>query len=297
MPVTSLGYLGFETARLDAWRPFASEVLGLAVGDPGPEGEVALRMDERPARLVLHPGSEERLAYIGWEVTGGTGLDEITRALSDAGVPTRTGTREECARRRVGGLLHASDPAGHPLEFFTAPEVAADAFRPPREQSRFRTGDLGLGHVVLHVDDVAPTVAFYTDVLGFRLSDRLNEALYFLRCNARHHSLGIAHLTGPPRVLHVMLEVERLDDVGAALDRSLERGIRVSTIGLHSNDRMTSFYLQTPSGFEVEYGWNGLLVNEATWTTAVIDRPSIWGHHQLDPEHPPGPRAIRRVKP
>ena len=92
-----------------------------------------------------------------------------------------------------------------------------------------------------------------------------------------------------------MLEVESLDDVGATLDVCLERGIRVSSLGLHTNDRMTSFYLQTPSGFEIEYGWNGLLVDDATWTTGVIDRPSVWGHHQLDPEHPPGPRAFRRL--
>jgi 2,3-dihydroxybiphenyl 1,2-dioxygenase len=295
--VTSLGYIGFETARLEAWLPFASEVLGLEVGDARADGAVPLRMDDRAARLVLHPGAGERLAYLGWEVADGAALEALHARLAAAGLETRAGTADERAVREVGGLVHSVDAAGHPLELFTRPEPAAEAFRAPYDGLRFRTGALGLGHLVVHVDDVASVVAFYEDRLGFRRSDRLDEALYFLRCNARHHSIGIAHLAGPPRVLHVMVEVDDLDAVGCALDRCLARGIRTSMLGLHSNDRMLSFYLETPSGFEIEYGWNGRLVDDATWEPAVIDRPSVWGHHQLDPAHPPGRRAFRRVTP
>ena len=59
---------------------------------------------------------------------------------------------------------------------------------------------------------------------------------------------------------------------------------------------MTSFYLQTPSGFEIEYGWNGLLVDERSWVSGVIDRPSVWGHHQLDPAHPPGAASVQEAR-
>jgi extradiol dioxygenase len=93
-----------------------------------------------------------------------------------------------------------------------------------------------------------------------------------------------------------MLEVTSLDDVGTALDVIGARQIPLAmTLGRHTNDLMTSFYVRTPSGFEIEYGWNGLLVDEASWETSVIDQPSVWGHHQLDPEHPPGPRPFRRL--
>ena len=222
-------------------------------------------------------------------------MDDLVRALAAAGAGPRRAKSDELARRHVGALVQATDPAGHAIELFATPAAATTSFRSPRPISGFRTGELGLGHIVVEVDQVPETVAFYTDVLGFRLSDRLAEALYFLRCNPRHHSIGIAHIGGPPRTLHIMLEVESLDDVGSTLDICLERGIRVSTLGLHTNDRMTSFYVQTPSGFEIEYGWNGLLVDERSWVSGVIDQPSVWGHHQLDPAHPPGPRAFRKL--
>ncbi len=295
MGVANFGYLGVETTKLDDWMSFAHDVLAFQVCEPDERGDVALRMDERPARFVLRSGEHDRVEYLGWEVTGDSALEELARNLDACGVATRRGSPEECAARHVGSLLHASDPGGQSLELFTAPRLASSPFRPPRTISGFRTGDLGLGHIVQQVGDIAGTVAFYTDVLGFRLSDRLLERLYFLRCNPRHHSIGIADIGGAPRTLHVMVEVDGLDDVGIALDHSIERGIRVSTLGLHTNDRMTSFYVQTPSGFEIEYGWNGLLVDESHWNTAVVDRPSVWGHHQLDPDHPPGPRAFRRL--
>jgi 2,3-dihydroxybiphenyl 1,2-dioxygenase len=293
--VISLGYIGIETSQVDAWLSFAPDVLGLEIGTPGDDGEIPLRMDERPARLVLHPGPSERVAYIGWEVDDETSIDGLADRLDAAGASPRRGTPDDRDRRQVGALLHAKDPAGHAIELFAAPATASTTFASPREITGFRTGELGLGHIVLEVDAIAETVSFYTDVLGFRLSDRLAEALYFLRCNPRHHSIGLAHIGGPQRTLHIMLEMCSLDDVGSTLDICLERGIRMSTLGLHTNDRMTSFYLQTPSGFEIEYGWNGLLVDEGSWQSGTIDRPSVWGHHQLDPAHPPGPRAFRRL--
>ena len=50
-------------------------------------------------------------------------------------------------------------------------------------------------------------------------------------------------------------------------------------LGQHSNDRMFSFYVRTPSGFEVEYGWNGIQIDEASWTvTEFGGRGDLWGH-------------------
>lgn len=188
------------------------------------------------------------------------------------------------------------DTSGNRVEFFHDQRVSEQPWTPGRSMSGFLTGEFGLGHLVVAVQGIEDALAFYTDRLGFRLSDRLGEALYFLGCNPRHHSIGLANIGGQPRTLHVMLEVLELDDVGRAFDLCVDEGIRSSLIGLHANDRMTSFYITTPSGFEVEYGWHGLLVDDSTWTTGVIDRPSIWGHRQLDMQHPPTRRPFQQIK-
>jgi 2,3-dihydroxybiphenyl 1,2-dioxygenase len=293
MSISSLGYVGVESSKLEDWADFGSAVLGMQVV-PDAGDYLHLRMDDRFSRFLIRPGSTEGLAFIGWEVPDAAALEAVKGALDSAGRSVREGSTEERAERKVDALLVASDPAGNVLEFFHGQRLANGPFVPGRDIGGFKTGELGMGHLVLEVPDPLSESDFYVDVLGFRMSDHLKELLYFLRTNPRHHSIGIAHIGGEPRLLHVMIEVERLEDVGTAFDVALERRLPMSTIGVHTNDHMTSFYVQTPSGFEIEYGCNGLLVDDATWATTSIDQPSVWGHHQLDMTAPPGPRAFRR---
>jgi 2,3-dihydroxybiphenyl 1,2-dioxygenase len=293
MNVRALGYVGVDSQKREEWAEFGPKVLGLQlVPDVGEF--LHLRMDDRFSRFMIRPAAREGLGFIGWEVDDASALDSVREALEGAGAEVRQGIEEERAERRVEGLLVSSDPAGNMLEFFHGQGRADGPFRPGRDLSGFRTGELGMGHLVLEVPDPGRVRDFYIDILGFRLSDHLEELLFFLRTNPRHHSIGIAHIGGDPRLLHIMLEVNSLEDVGTGFDVALERRIPMSTMGVHTNDHMHSFYVQTPSGFEIEYGFNGLVVDDATWETTSIDRPSIWGHHQIDMAAPPGPRAFRK---
>jgi 2,3-dihydroxybiphenyl 1,2-dioxygenase len=293
MTISSLGYVGVASGRRDDWAGFGSAVMGMQVV-PDTGDTLHLRMDDRFSRWIVVPSGREGLGFIGWEVADAGALAEARSALEAAGVPVTEGTDEERAERRVEGLLVSADPAGNRIELFHGQAAAPDGFTPGRDMTGFRTGDLGMGHLVMEVPDPRAECDFYVDVLGFRMSDHLKELLYFLRCNPRHHSIGIAHIGGDPRLLHVMLEVNSLEDVGRAFDLALERRLPMSTLGVHTNDQMHSFYVQTPSGFEVEYGYGGLVVDDATWETTAIDQPSVWGHHQLDMAAPPGPRTFRK---
>lgn len=285
--VRSLAYLGVATAELPAWCEFASDGLGIALGEPGADGVQPLRLDERAARILLEPGEREGLSYLGWEVADADELRAAVGALERAGCTVTPATDAELATRRVSAMAWTLDPAGWRVEIAHGAEHAAGRPAFGHGSAGFVTGSLGVGHVVLQAPDAPATLAFYRDVLGFSLRDRLDEVLWFLGCNQRHHSIGIADIGGPARPLHVMVEVAELDDLGAAFDRCVDRGDETSLLGLHTNDRMLSFYVRTPSGFEIEYGWNGLLVDDGTWVTTTLDRPSVWGHRQLDAEHPP----------
>jgi 3,4-dihydroxy-9,10-secoandrosta-1,3,5(10)-triene-9,17-dione 4,5-dioxygenase len=89
-----------------------------------------------------------------------------------------------------------------------------------------------------------------------------------------------------PGIVHLMIEVAALDDVGAALDRCARRGAPVSgTLGRHANDHMVSFYVRTPGGFDIEYGTDGRLVNDATWISRETTAVSLWGHSFAGPAH------------
>ncbi len=73
-----------------------------------------------------------------------------------------------------------------------------------------------------------------------------------------------------------------MDDVGRAYDMCLEGAAPlILSLGRHSNDLMTSFYLQTPSGFAFEYGYGGLEIDESTWQVRHYTAPKLWGHNPL----------------
>jgi hypothetical protein len=102
--------------------------------------------------------------------------------------------------------------------------------------------------------------------------------------NQRHHSVAFRELEGESRFRHFSLEVEDLDGVGRTLDAAEQAGTPVSVgLGRHSNDLMVSFYMKTPSGYEVEFGCQGRLVDDATWTTSSYDATSLWGHKRTIP--------------
>jgi len=76
-----------------------------------------------------------------------------------------------------------------------------------------------------------------------------------------------------------MFEARTLDDVGYTLDRLQTGGVPLSMgLGRHTNDQMVSFYSTSPSGFDVEFGWGGRRVDDATWSVSEITKPSLWGH-------------------
>ena len=128
---------------------------------------------------------------------------------------------------------------------------------------------------------------FYRDVLGFRLSDiirmrvsaQVSFDLEFFHCNRRHHSLALMPVPMPRRLHHFMIQAPTLDAVGFAMERAQAAGAPITaTLGRHTNDHMVSFYARTPAGFEVEFGYGALEVDDATWRVSRHDKPSRWGH-------------------
>ena len=292
MGIRSLGYLRIEATDIEAWRVFGLKVLGMVEGSgPAPEA-LYFRMDDFPARLVIVPGEQDRLAASGWETANAGELEEVRERLAAAGVPFKEGTAEELAERRVNGLISFDDPSGNTLEVFHGAALQHRRVVSPYGH-RFVTGEQGLGHVVLSTQDDQAALRFYRDVLGFRLRDSMRLApelvgrpadaepawLRFFGCNPRHHSLAFLPMPTPSGIVHLMVEVEDVDDVGLTLDRAQRRKVPMSaTLGRHVNDLMLSFYMKTPGGFDVEFGCEGRQVDDADWIARESTAVSLWGH-------------------
>ena len=277
--IRNLAYVGFESPNAEHWRSFGPDVLGAELAPDQPDGAVRLRVDEAAHRITIHPGETNDVAYLGWLVDD---VDATVNAIEDAGLAV---------------VDHAFvDPFGFRHELVIEVEEGPP-FQPGRPMSGFVTGEQGLGHVVLIVPDLAVASSFYADVLGLRPTDSVEAglSLRFFHCAghaSRHHTVALASVPGMVGLHHLMLEVRSLDDVGAALDIVSERGLRLPmSLGRHTNDLMTSFYVRTPSGFEIEYGTGGLVVDDDSWQVATHDSQSIWGHKP--PAEPVLPEILR----
>ncbi|BBY64522.1 iron-dependent extradiol dioxygenase HsaC [Mycolicibacterium helvum] len=292
MTLKALGYMRIEATDVAAWREFGLKVLGMVEGDGAVPGALYLRMDEFAARLVIVPGDRDRLLISGWEVADAPALQGLRETLAKAGVDFVEGNREEKSERRVEGLIRFSDPAGNVLEAFHGAQYLGRRFVSPYGH-KFVTAEQGLGHVVLTCDDDAAAQAFYQDVLGFRLRDSMSLPpqiagrpadgdpvwLRFYGCNPRHHALAFMPMPNPTGIVHLMVEVENSDDVGLCLDRANRRKVKMSaTLGRHTNDKMLSFYMKTPGGFDVEFGCEGLEVEDDGWIARESTAVSLWGH-------------------
>jgi biphenyl-2,3-diol 1,2-dioxygenase len=288
MSITSLGYLGFRVSDPGAWENFAVHVLGLmSVTSPG--GAQRFRNDAHDWRIAIQEGSEDDLAYVGFEVRGAGDLEAVRQRLIVAGHEVIDGDQTRRRERGVLGLITTCDPGGLTVEIYYGPTVTNETpFRSP-SGANFVTGDQGLGHIVLAHPDIDAMRSFYTDALGFSLSDiiRMEVApdfgvdLEFFHCNRRHHTLALVPVPAAKRLHHFMLETESLDDVGFALDRATATGAGITqTLGRHTNDHMVSFYAATPSGFQVEYGWGAREV-DASWRVVRHQKISIWGHKMV----------------
>lgn len=299
MTLSSLGYIGIRSSRTDEWSTFATMLLGMQQIDRG-AGSRAFRMDDRKQRLLVTDDGTEGLDFMGWEVSSPEALDALAGRLENAGVAVRLEAAGLANQRLVSQLISFKDPDGNHLEVFCKPEIASDPFVPGRPISGFKTGSLGMGHAVLHVENIDILLPFYRDLLGFKVSDygMTPYKLYFFHINGRHHSFAMVG-SGRKGMHHFMVELQSLDDVGQGYDLAQQEKDRLAyTLGRHSNDHMMSFYANSPSGFFIEYGWGAREVDPDTWEPhETFDGPSYWGHERVHlPEDSPVRIKMREMR-
>jgi len=297
-PVFGLGYVRIWEADLAQWQQFAEGVLGM-MGDRDGDSRLLVRMDDWIGRFIVEEGRASLTEgsssvvpniAIGWECTSEETWASARRAIDDAGVHTQDGNGPTAWCR---DWFACTDPSGFRCEFFYGGKRdPASQFVSPRGVS-FVTGEQGMGHVLLFASACAKSVDFYSRVLGFQVREAKSAndgtlRTVFMSPNQREHSLALLAAEEPSRLGHVLIEVSELDAVGRAVDRCLD-GLAPMTVSLgrHWNDQMVSFYLRTPSGFDIEYGFGGRRVNSDQWSRGEqggTGLTSIWGHRRVGPD-------------
>ncbi|MPZ77123.1 MAG: hypothetical protein GEU77_11435 [Deltaproteobacteria bacterium] len=121
-----------------------------------------------------------------------------------------------------------------------------------------------LGHIVLQVSDLERSTAFYTQVLGFKVSDVYPETMMpggmvFLRCNIDHHCLALVGAGGGEaankELHHVAFEVPTLAEVIRARDCVRAHHVKIDFEGRRRAGCQIAVEFRDPDNHSVEIYW------------------------------------------
>ena len=296
MSVSSLGYITITAQDIPAWKSFGSDILGLMLDtNASDDSTLYFRMDDHPSRLVIQQGDEDKLAATGWEYADSAAYESAIAAFESAGISVKRGNEVGATVRGVTEYASCADLAGNPIEVFHTRTDLCNDFCSPLAIDRFVTGEMGMGHIVLPAPNMDETHSFYKDVMGFGDSDNLTlpppaegapemNIRFMHAANARHHSLALFNYPVPTGIVHLILEVQSIDEVGSCLDRVQKAGYPLmSTLGRHCNDNMLSFYVVGPGGIAVEFGCEGKQIDWQNFEATVSTVGDFWGHDYVPP--------------
>ena len=270
-----LGHVTFSTPDLSRQIDYYVTVLGLDVLHRDQDRAVLATKQGQEA-IVLECDGQPRLLGTSFEMSPGTDLGAVSKVLTEAGI--RHERRSE-ATPGVSQSIAFSDPAGTRVELF-----ADYRFASPGAPDRV-IAPLKLGHVANRVTDVHKQVKFYTELLGFRVSDWRMDVFAFLRCCPDHHTINfLTH--GDNGLHHVAFELKDWGEIHRACDHvarnklSIEWGPARHVIG-HN----VACYHRNPDGLLIEMFCElDRMADEELgyfdprpWHQDFPQRPRVWG--------------------
>ena len=269
--VKEIRHVGYGVEDFDAERHFYAEDWGLEeVGADENMAWFKANGSDEPFVVRIRRSNANHLDVIALATDSVAAVDELQTKVAEAG----------CRIIHPAGLL-ASPGGGYGFRFFSPDglpfEISAAVERAERRPiDRWEGIPVRISHIVLHSPDHPALVRFFTDVLGFRVSDWLGDFMCFLRCNSAHHRIAV--LPGPPCLNHVAYDMTGVDGMMVGIGRLRMRGIDIRWgPGRHTAGDNTFSYFVTPNGFAVEY-------------TAELEEVDFEGH--VDRVHQPSPKIM-----
>lgn len=247
-----LGYIALNVSDVAASKRFYADLKGLQADDAARDGVVFLRCSDQHHDLVLYQSSEPGLKRAAWQMESEQALDALLAHFASIGIDTFEVSAEETAFLKIGRAYRMTEPTtGAVMEFYVEMAPALTPYQPTH------TKIARLGHLVLNSKDRPATEKFLREHMNFRVSDRIDGLVSFMRAfpNVLHHTLGIG--AGETNGLnHINFMVTEMADIGKANNRMKQAGVEVVFgIGKHPPSESYFIYFLDPDGMTTEYSY------------------------------------------
>jgi|SRR5579884_1756117 len=285
--ITHLRHIGLFTPNLSEHARFYSEIWGLQIVSQHDDSVYLRGSSEEFYLLSLHAAQRKGIHHLAFGLPNQSAVDDAVAILHDAHV-TVLDTPKSLDEPGGGYGFQFLDPDGRRIE------VSSGVAAPRTEWRKSPVEPNSICHVVLNTPDLDRITAFYTSVLGFRISDWSEHQMVFLRCNSKHHAISFNHAPHPS-LNHVAYLVSGVDDVMRGVSELRRHGVEPAWgPGRHGPGNNIFCYFKDPVGYVTEYTSDiDYIPDEAAhqpkvWSRSpeAIDRWGLAG--------PPGP-AVREA--
>ena len=268
------GHATFTTPDLERQVAYYSDMLGLIVTERSKD-QAFLATRTGLEAIALERGDKADLTRLSFQCAPDTDFNAFAKTLSEHGIKseTRNGVSPGAARALV-----FTDIKGTVIELFSEYQFAKD------DGKQVAVTPLKLGHIAHRVDDVQKTVKFYTDVMGFRVSDWHSDYFCFMRCSADHHTVNFVY-NAKPQLHHIAFEVRDWSELHRSSDFFAKNGLELVWGPLrHIIGHNIAAYHRNPDYVRVElYCEMDQMVNEALgyfeprpWHQDRPQVPKVW---------------------
>jgi len=276
---SKLGYVELNVSNLERSKSFYDELLGLEFAGMGSQGEARFRCSEDPYAVVLHQSDAPGFKRVGWMLESADQFKNLFERLNQANVPYEMLSEQECEERMLGQACRIVEPfTGAIFEFYVLP---SDWTPKPWAASLARIQRLG--HIAFWTPDKDESTRFLNEVLNFKYSDSIGNAVTFLRCfpNPYHHGIGIAK-SDRYGMHHLNFMVSEIDDVGAGFHRFNSNDVPIMKgIGRHPASGSIFLYFLDPDDLTLEYSFGmeefpEVDAREATTLPLKLESTDLW---------------------
>ncbi len=286
-----IGHATYETPDLQRMIDYYTQVMGLVLAEREKD-RAFLATKIGQLAIQLNKGDVERCTELSFEVAPDSDFGELARELEKDGI--RSELRNDSVPG-MGPVLTFKDNKGTTIALFKEWSYLGKHLQP------VGVGPLKLGHIAFVVDDPQKTAEFYEKILGFRVSDWIDDFFVFMRCNADHHTVNF--IKGHNiKMHHMAFELKDFIHLQNSCDLFGQQkipiiwgplrhgpGHNIATYHRNPDDQVIEFFCELDQMLDEELGYfeprpwhNDTPQRPKTWTAG---KTNVWGPPPLPDFH------------